>query len=54
MCGKHNSAISSTIQYLLVFLGFTLSYTFTYPQYDVLIFTRDFSGNFVNILREAL
>ena len=54
MSGKRSSAISSTIQYLLVFLGFALSYTFTYPQYDVLIFTRDFSGNFVNVLREAL
>lgn len=54
MSGKRSSAVSSTIQYLLVFLGFTLSYTFTYPQYDVLIFTRDFSGNFVNVLREAL
>lgn len=54
MSGKRSSAVSSTIQYLLVFLGFALSYTFTYPQYDVLIFTRDFSGNFVNVLREAL
>lgn len=54
MSGKRSSAVSSTIQYLLVFLGFALSYTFTYPQYDVLIFTRDFSGNFLNVLREAL
>lgn len=48
------SVILSSVQYIIVFIGFALSYMFTYPQYDVLLFTRDFKGDIVSVLREAL
>ena len=48
------SVILSSVQYIIIFIGFALSYMFTYPQYDVLLFTRDFNGDIVSVLREAL
>ena len=46
--------ISSFIQYLTAFICFSISYMFTYPQYDVLLFTRDFDGDIFSVLHEAL
>ena len=54
MKAAKKSVILSSVQYIIIFIGFALSYMFTYPQYDVLLFTRDFKGDFVSILREAL
>ena len=54
MKAAKNSVILSSVQYIIIFIGFALSYMFTYPQYDALLFTRDFKGDFVSILREAL
>ena len=54
MNGKQKQLLVSCVSYIFVFLGFALSYMFTYPQYDVLIFTRDYDGNFLNILSEAI
>lgn len=48
------SVVLSSVQYIIIFIGFALSYMFTYPQYDVLLFTRDFKGDIVSVLREAL
>ena len=42
MNGKQKQLLVSCVSYIFVFLGFALSYMFTYPQYDVLIFTRDY------------
>ena len=54
MNGKQKSNIISCVSYIFVFLGFALSYMFTYPQYDVLIFTRDYESGFLTILNEAI
>lgn len=51
---KSKSVVLSSVQYLIIFCGFALSYMFTYPQYDVLLFTRDFNGDIHSILNEAL
>lgn len=48
------SVVLSSVQYIIIFIGFALSYMFTYPQYDVLLFTRDFKGDMVSVLHEAL
>ena len=29
------SVVLSSVQYIIIFIGFALSYMFTYPQYDV-------------------
>lgn len=54
MSNKAKSAIFSSVQYLIIFIGFAISYMFTYPQYDVLLFTRDFKGDFISVLHEAI
>lgn len=54
MMTSKKSVILSSVQYIIIFIGFALSYMFTYPQYDVLLFTRDFKGDIVSVLREAL
>lgn len=54
MNGKQKQMIVSCVSYIFVFLGFALSYMFTYPQYDVLIFTRDYESGFLTILNEAI
>ena len=36
------SVVLSSVQYIIIFIGFALSDMFTYPQYDVLLFTREF------------
>ena len=54
MSGKPKQTLVSCVSYLFVFLGFALSYMFTYPQYDVLIFTRDYESGFLTILNEAV
>lgn len=51
---KAKSVVLSSVQYLIIFVGFALSYMFTYPQYDVLLFTRDFKGDIQSVLSEAL
>lgn len=51
---KAKTVVLSSVQYLIIFVGFALSYMFTYPQYDVLLFTRDFKGDIQNVLSEAL
>ena len=54
MNGKQKQTLVSCVSYIFVFLGFALSYMFTYPQYDVLIFTRDYESGFLTILNEAI
>ena len=54
MNDKKKSIAVLAAMYLTVFIGFVLSYLFTYPQYDVLIFTKDFGGSFSEIIRESL
>lgn len=51
---KTKSAVLSSVQYIIIFVGFVLSYMFTYPQYDVLLFTRDFKGDIRSVLSEAV
>ena len=53
MKAAKKSVILSSVQYIIIFIGFALSYMFTYPQYDVLLFTRDFKGDFVSISQFA-
>ncbi len=48
---KSKSVILSSV---IIFIGFAISYMFTYPQYDVLLFTRDFKGDIHSVLSEAL
>lgn len=54
MKASKKSVVLSSVQYIIIFIGFVLSYMFTYPQYDVLLFTRDFNGNMTGVLHEAL
>lgn len=51
---KKSSAIRAVIMYLLVFVGFAASYLFAYPQYDVLIFSRDVGDGIADAVRESL
>lgn len=49
-----NKTKSVVLSSVIIFIGFALSYMFTYPQYDVLLFTRDFKGDIHSVLSEAL
>lgn len=51
---KRTDFWSKAALYLLAFVGFAMSYLFTYPQYDVPIFCRDFSGDFISVVKEAV
>lgn len=51
---KKSNFFVCAVLYFLVFAGFSVSYLFTYPQYDVPIFVRDFGGGFFDVVREAL
>ena len=51
---KKSSAILQALLYLTVSVGFAVSYLFAYPQYDVMIFSRDVGNSIADAVRESL
>lgn len=51
---KKSSAILQALLYLTVFVGFAVSYLFAYPQYDVMIFSRDVGNSIADAVGESL